>query len=60
MLLASSPARSPIHHAPKPLLTVLTTNLPAAVSNMLNRLHGQPESYDKKYVSGFPLDVRHI
>lgn len=22
----------------------------AAVSNMLNKLHGQPETYDKKYV----------
>lgn len=60
MLLALLPALSPLHHAPKPLLPALTTNLPAAVSNMLNRLHGQPESYDKKYVSGFPLDVRPI
>ena len=24
---------------------------PLPVSNMLNKLHGQPESYDKKYVS---------
>ena len=23
----------------------------APVSNMLNKLHGQPESYDKKYVT---------
>ena len=26
-------------------------NLPSSVSNMLNKLHGQPESYDKKSVS---------
>ncbi len=26
------------------------TNLPSSVSNMLNKLHGQPESYDKKSV----------
>lgn len=25
-------------------------NLPSSVSNMLNKLHGQPESYDKKSV----------
>jgi hypothetical protein len=24
---------------------------PLQVSNMLNKLHGQPESYDKKYVT---------
>jgi len=24
---------------------------PLQVSNMLNKLHGQPESYDKKYVA---------
>ena len=24
-------------------------NSPYPVSNMLNKLHGQPESYDKKY-----------
>jgi len=24
------------------------------VSNMLNKLHGQPESYDKKYDSNIP------
>jgi hypothetical protein len=28
---------------------MLTVSLP--VSNMLNKLHGQPETYDKKYVS---------
>lgn len=29
------------------------TNLPISVSNMLNKLHGQPESYDKKSVPSF-------
>jgi hypothetical protein len=31
------------------LLTMLTMSLP--VSNMLNKLHGQPDTYDKKYVT---------
>lgn len=33
-----------------PYFTMLTRSPRASVSNMLNRLHGQPESYDKKYV----------
>lgn len=28
---------------------------PVEVSNMLNKLHGQPESYDKKYACHFLL-----
>jgi len=31
----------------------------ALVSNMLNRLHGQPESYDKKYAS-LPSTRNHV
>jgi len=30
---------------------------PFPVSNMLNKLHGQPDSYDKKYVGGIPLFI---
>jgi hypothetical protein len=30
---------------------MLTINSIYPVSNMLNKLHGQPESYDKKYAS---------
>jgi calcium/calmodulin-dependent protein kinase I len=33
------------------------TNLPFSVSNMLNKLHGQPDSYDKKSV---PLSISPI
>lgn len=29
--------------------SILTMRPRRPVSNMLNRLHGQPESYDKKY-----------
>jgi hypothetical protein len=35
-----------------PLTTALS---PLKVSNMLNKLHGQPDSYDKKYASPPPL-----
>lgn len=31
------------------MITAVTNSRP--VSNMLNKLHGQPESYDKKYTS---------
>lgn len=51
ILLLLFSKRPPRHcDAPLPLFKMLTTNPPMAVSNMLNRLHGQPESYDKKYV----------
>jgi hypothetical protein len=34
------------------MYTPLTTAFsPLKVSNMLNKLHGQPDSYDKKHVS---------
>jgi calcium/calmodulin-dependent protein kinase I len=32
-------------------------NLPFSVSNMLNKLHGQPDSYDKKSVPLFPASL---
>ena len=39
-----------------PIKRWLTTAFrPLPVSNMLNKLHGQPESYDKKYACHFGL-----
>lgn len=48
---------SHIYHARLPLSTMLTSTPRISVSNMLNRLHGQPESYDKKYVPHSPRET---
>lgn len=40
-----------------PFPAMLTRSPRTSVSNMLNRLHGQPESYDKKYVPNYRSPV---
>lgn len=40
----------------KPMKRLLTMAFaPLQVSTMLNKLHGQPESYDKKHVTKHPI-----
>lgn len=48
--ISSSPCIPKIYRSLLFSFTMLTAHPRRSVSNMLNRLHGQPESYDKKFV----------